>query len=51
MAEGVPVPGYVWSLLDSFEWSLGYSKHFGIVYIDYETVEGSRSRVSPGTAT
>jgi hypothetical protein len=44
-------PPAEWSLLDNFEWSLGYSKHFGIVYIGYETLEGSRSRVSPGTAT
>ena len=38
--EGVPVQGYfVWSLLDNFEWALGYSKRFGIVYVDYETQE------------
>lgn len=35
---GVPVQGYfVWSLLDNFEWAHGYSKRFGIVYIDYPT--------------
>jgi beta-glucosidase len=38
--EGVPVQGYfVWSFLDNFEWALGYSKRFGIVYVDYETQE------------
>jgi beta-glucosidase len=37
---GVPVAGYfVWSLLDNFEWAHGYSKRFGIVYVDYPTLE------------
>jgi beta-glucosidase len=38
IAEGVPVNGYfVWSLLDNYEWAFGYSKRFGMVYVDYET--------------
>ncbi len=38
IVEGVPVAGYfVWSLMDNFEWAFGYSKRFGIVYIDYPT--------------
>jgi beta-glucosidase len=38
--EGVSVQGYfVWSLLDNFEWARGFSKRFGIVYVDYETLE------------
>ena len=40
LADGVPVEGYfVWSLLDNFEWSLGYSERFGIVYVDLNTLE------------
>jgi len=36
--EGVDLRGYfAWSLLDNFEWSLGFSKRFGIVHVDYET--------------
>ena len=36
--EGVPLKGYyVWTLMDNFEWAFGYSKRFGIVYIDFET--------------
>lgn len=37
---GAAVSGYfAWSLLDNFEWSLGYSKRFGIIRVDYENQE------------
>jgi beta-glucosidase len=38
MRQGVQLRGYfAWSLLDNYEWSLGYSKRFGIVHVDFET--------------
>jgi len=40
VSEGAPVKGYfVWSLLDNFEWAHGYAKRFGIVFVDYPTLE------------
>lgn len=37
-SEGYPVKGYfLWSLLDNYEWADGYSKRFGIHYVDFKT--------------
>jgi beta-glucosidase len=46
--QGVNLRGYmVWSLLDNFEWALGYSKRFGIVFVDY----GTQSRIPKMSAS
>jgi beta-glucosidase len=38
VCQGVDLRGYfAWSLLDNYEWSLGYSKRFGIVHVDFAT--------------
>ena len=38
LRAGVPLTGYyVWSLLDNYEWSLGYTRRFGVVRVDFDS--------------
>ncbi len=48
LRAGVPLTGYfVWSLLDNYEWSFGYTRRFGLVHVDY----GSQRRTPKDSAS
>jgi beta-glucosidase len=43
--QGVDLRGYyAWSFLDNFEWNAGYDRRFGIVHVDFETMQRTPKR-------
>jgi beta-glucosidase len=45
LEDGVPVRGYyIWSLLDNYEWALGYDKRFGLVHVDFGNLKRTPKR-------
>jgi len=45
IANGANVRGFFyWSLLDNFEWALGYEKRFGLIHVDFDTMKRTPKR-------
>lgn len=40
LQDSIPVKGFfIWSLMDNFEWTFGFNKRFGLLYVNYESKE------------
>lgn len=45
--KGIPLEGYYhWSLLDNFEWGMGYAVRFGLIHVDYENQQARSTTVA-----
>jgi beta-glucosidase len=41
--DGIDLRGYfVWSIMDNFEWAAGFDQRFGLVHVDYETLDRTK---------